>query len=49
MLWAGLWVAMWIIHVGGKFCNSLLENSLKLSHVFGLISYQSTIRDENMT
>ena len=29
VLWAGLWVAMWITHVGGKFCHGLLEKSLK--------------------
>ena len=27
-LWAGLRVAMWITHVGGKFCHGLLEKSL---------------------
>ena len=30
VLWAGLRVAMWITHVGGKFRHGLLENSLKL-------------------
>ena len=28
MLWAGLRVAMWIAHVGGKFRHGLLETSL---------------------
>ena len=28
VLWAGLRVAMWIIHVGGKFRHGLLEQSL---------------------
>ena len=28
MLWAGLRVAMWITHVGGKFRHGLLEMSL---------------------
>ena len=28
VLWAGLWVAMWIAHVGGKFSHGLLETSL---------------------
>ena len=28
VLWAGLRVAMWITHVGGKFRHGLLENSL---------------------
>ena len=32
VLWAGLRVAMWITHVGGKFCHGLLEESL----MFGL-------------
>ena len=30
MLWAGLRVAMWIAHVGGKFRHGLLEKSLIL-------------------
>ena len=30
VLWAGLRVAMWIIHVGGKFRHGLLEESLSL-------------------
>ena len=29
VLWAGLRVAMWITHVGGKFRHGLLEKSLK--------------------
>ena len=29
VLWAGLRVAMWITHVGGKFHHGLLEKSLK--------------------
>ena len=29
MLWAGLRVAMWTIHVGGKFRHGLLEKSLE--------------------
>ena len=29
VLWAGLWVAMWITHVGAKFRHGLLEKSLK--------------------
>ena len=29
VLWAGLQVAMWITHVGGKFRHGLLEKSLK--------------------
>ena len=28
VLWAGLWVAMWITLVGGKFRHGLLEKSL---------------------
>ena len=28
VLWAGVWVAMWIIHVGGKFRHGLLEKPL---------------------
>ena len=28
VLWAGLQVAMWITHVGGKFHHGLLEKSL---------------------
>ena len=28
VLWAGLRVARWIIHVGGKFRHGLLEKSL---------------------
>ena len=28
VLWAGLQVAMWITHVGGKFRYGLLEKSL---------------------
>ena len=28
VLWAGLRVAMWIAHVGGKFRHGLLEKSL---------------------
>ena len=28
VLWAGLRVAMWITHVGGKFHHGLLEKSL---------------------
>ena len=28
VLWAGLRVAMWIAHVGGKFRHGLLETSL---------------------
>ena len=28
LLWAGLRVAMWMTHVGGKFCHGLLEKSL---------------------
>ena len=28
VLWAGVRVAMWIIHVGGKFRHGLLEKSL---------------------
>ena len=31
VLWAGLRVAMWITHVGGKFHHVLLEKSLRLS------------------
>ena len=31
VLWAGLWVAMWITHVGGKFRHGLLEKSPNLS------------------
>ena len=31
VLWAGLRVAMWIAHVGGKFRHGLLEKSLKIS------------------
>ena len=27
-MWAGPRVAMWIPHVGGKFCHGLLEESL---------------------
>ena len=30
VLWTGLRVAMWIIHVGGKFCHGLLEKSLNI-------------------
>ena len=30
-LWAGLRVAMWITHVGGKFRHGLLEKSLRKS------------------
>ena len=29
VLWAGLRVAMWITHVGGKFRHGLLEKSLR--------------------
>ena len=29
VLWAGLRVAMWIAHVGGKHRHGLLEKSLK--------------------
>ena len=29
VLWAGLRVAMWITHAGGKFRHGLLEKSLK--------------------
>ena len=32
-LWAGLWVAMWIAHVGGIFRHGLLEKSLKEGHL----------------
>ena len=28
VLWAGLRVAMWITHVGGKYRHGLLEKSL---------------------
>ena len=28
VLWDGLWVAIWITHVGGKFRHGLLEKSL---------------------
>ena len=31
VLWAGLRVAMWITHVGGKFRHGLLEKSLNIS------------------
>ena len=31
VLWAGLRVAMWIAHVGGKFRHGLLEKSLRLA------------------
>ena len=30
VLWAGLRVAMWITHVGGKFRHGLLEKSLSI-------------------
>ena len=30
VLWAGLRVAMWITHLGGKFRHGLLEKSLKI-------------------
>ena len=30
VLWAGLRVAMWITHVGGKSCHGLVEKSLIL-------------------
>ena len=30
VLWAGLRVAMWITHVGVKFCHGLLEKALSL-------------------
>ena len=30
VLWAGLRAAMFITHVGGKFCHGLLEKSPKL-------------------
>ena len=32
VLWAGLRVAMWITHVGGKFRHGLLEKSLNYEH-----------------
>ena len=32
VLWAGLRVAMWITHVGGKFRHGLLEKSLMKNH-----------------
>ena len=31
VLWAGLQVAMWITHVGGKSRHGLLEKSLKIA------------------
>ena len=32
VLWAGLRVAMWITHVGGKYRHGLQEKSLKSVH-----------------
>ena len=33
VLWAGLRVAMWITHVGGKFRHGLLEKSLRCTKI----------------
>ena len=38
VLWAGLRVAMWIAHVGGKFRHGLLEKSLNLTASAGIIA-----------
>ena len=35
VLWAGLRVAMWITHVGGKFRHDLLEKSLNHNSLVG--------------
>ena len=35
VLWAGLRVAMWIAHVGGKVRHGLLEKSLKMVYTAG--------------
>ena len=37
VLWAGLRVAMWIAHVGGKFRHGLLEKSLKIPPLISFI------------
>ena len=39
--WAGLRVAVWIIHVGGKFRHDLLEKSLMIAVTGfrGLLNY----------
>ena len=39
VLWAGLRVAMWITHVGGKFRHGLLEKSLIFGHYFWRICH----------
>ena len=49
VLWAGLRVAMWITHVGGKFRHGLLEKSLILDiliHFWGHFSGGSKIDTE---
>ena len=43
VLWAGLRVAMWIAHVGGKFRHGLLQKSLNLHDLFFLDLKKSTI------
>ena len=47
VLWAGLRVAMWITHVGGKFRHGLLEKSLSNIKISGhtvMISSPRTTR-----
>ena len=39
VLWAGLRVAMWITHVGGKFHHGLLEKSLNILHLMYDLSF----------
>ena len=42
VLWAGLRVAMWITHVGGKFRHGLLEKSLMhVSFLFTMLIVRS--------
>ena len=38
VLWAGLRVAVWITHVGGKFRRGLLEKSLLSAAATGLFN-----------
>ena len=42
MLWAGLRVAMWITHVGGKICHGLLEKLLSFARKAWEEIYPST-------
>ena len=47
VLWAGLRVAMWTTHVGGKFRDGLLEKSLKFANNAQKIN--RNLRESNRT